>query len=344
MFKRIKRRFFFDDSKIIYVGRTYKSYWEEYYGNAHRPFISAIRVKAQARRAFLKEGFRPDEFYLYGLETKSQKDRVYYLSKDKKDDILISFYGSDWREIFSLLRDKYQFYTCLKDYFKRDVTCIKSAEDRVRFLSFCGRYRQIFAKVNKGGCGKGARKITIIDDEQASAVFDDLVSSGEWIIEEVIDQSQILSSFNSSSINSVRIPSFKRNGNVKCAFPCMRFGRAGCIIDNSTQGGLVASIDEQTGEIVTDAYDEMGNVFLAHPDSKVSFRGFHVPLWDILIDLVKKAHLALPENQVYVAFDFALSEKGWCLVEGNWGDWFLQQLSLKKGLKEEFVSLLMGNK
>ena len=52
--------------------------------------------------------------------------------------------------------------------------------------------------------------------------------------------------------------------------------------------------------------------------------------------------MALPDNQVYVAFDFALSDSGWCIVEGNWGDLFLQQLSLKKGLRKEFVSLLFG--
>ena len=68
-----------------------------------------------------------------------------------------------------------------------------------------------------------------------------------------------------------------------------------------------------------------------------------MPEWDNLVDMVMKAHRALPDNQTYVAFDFALSEKGWCLVEGNWGDWILQQASLKRGFKNEFVSLLNGN-
>ena len=55
---------------------------------------------------------------------------------------------------------------------------------------------------------------------------------------------------------------------------------------------------------------------------------------------MKKVHLALPDNQVYVAFDLALSDRGWCVVEGNWGDWFLQQSTRQKGMKKEFVSLL----
>ena len=123
----------------------------------------------------------------------------------------------------------------------------------------------------------------------------------------------------------------------------MRFGRAGCIVDNAGQGGMFVSINQKTGEIISDAFDEKGNVFTSHPDSKMTFRGFHIPQWDSLLEIVREAHLALPDNQVYVAFDFALSDNGWCLVEGNWGDWILQQVSLQKGLKKEFVSFLMGN-
>ncbi len=339
---RIKRNVCFDDSQVIYNNKTYRSYWVETYGNTHRSFLSTIRVKKQARRAFLAGGFRPDEFYLYGLENKTDGYIDQFLSQRKKDEILISYYESNWREIIGVLKDKSVFYSYLKDFFKRDVTYIKSAEDRLSFLSFCNRHHQVFAKLNKGNCGIGAKSFSIRDEEQANRVFDELLSSGEWIIEELIRQNPEISRINSSSINTVRFPSFRNNGKVKSVFPCMRFGRAGSIVDNAGQGGVFVSIDPNTGEIVSDAFDEKGNVFVLHPDSKIPFRGFKIPQWAGLIELVKKAHLALPDNQVYVAFDFALSENGWCIVEGNWGDWILQQTSLKKGLKKEFVSLLFG--
>lgn len=170
-----------------------------------------------------------------------------------------------------------------------------------------------------------------------------MISLGEWIIEEQINQDPAISAFNTSSVNTVCFPSFKHNGMVKCVYPCMRFGRAGIIIDNSTLGGLTIAIDEKSGEFFPYAYDEKGTVHEFHPDSRIPFRGFRVPQWDSLIEFVKKAHLALPDNQVYVAFDLALSDKGWCIVEGNLGDWFLQQFSRQKGMKKEFVSLLWGN-
>ena len=332
----------FDESKVVYNGKTYKSYWEEFYGNAHLSLFSRIKVKVQARIAFLEGGFRPDEFCLYGLENKKKEMRDLYLSRKKKDEYLISYYDPGWRNVFFVLRDKYVFYTNLKDFYKRDVTYLKNEEDRLSFLTFCNQHPHIFAKLNRGGCGIGARSFSISDVEQANAIFDELLSSGEWIVEELIKQDSSISMFNSSSINTIRFPSFKKNGVVKCVFPCMRFGRSGSIVDNAGQGGVFASIDQKSGEIISDAFDEKGNVFAFHPDSKIPFRGFRVPQWEDLLELVQKAHLALPDNQVYVAFDFALSEKGWCIVEGNWGDWILQQVSLQRGFRKEFVSFLMG--
>lgn len=342
-FSLMKQRIHFDDSQRIYNGHSFQFFWDSCPEIARRPFFSRLRIHEQARFAFLEGGFRPDEFILYGLENSRKNERDLYISQRMKDHIMISFYGSNWREKLNVLKDKYVFYSHMKDFFNRDVTYIKSQEDRLPFLSFCQRNKQIFAKLNRGNCGNGARSYSVSDDEQAGRIFDELVSLGEWIVEEVIKQAPEISEFNPSSINTVRFPSFKRNGVVECVYPCMRFGRAGSIVDNAGQGGVFVSIDRDTGEIISDAYDEKGNVFVTHPDSKVAFRGFRVPQWSELIELVKKAHLALPADQIYVAFDFALSEKGWCLVEGNWGDWILQQTSLQKGFKNEFISFLNGN-
>lgn len=333
----------FDDSQQVYNGQSFQFFWDRFPEIARRSFFCRLKIHEQARFAFLEGGFRPDEFVLYGLENSSKNKRDLYLSQRMKDQLMISLYGSTWREKLNVLRDKYVFYSLMKDFFNREVTYIKDEEDHHPFLFFCRKHHQVFIKPNRGNCGNGARMYSVSDDEQANRIFDELVSLGEWIVEEAIKQAPEISEFNPSSINTVRFPSFKKNGVVECVFPCMRFGRMGSIVDNAGQGGVFVSIDRDSGEIISDAYDEKGNVFVSHPDTKVMFRGFQIPQWVSLIALVKKAHLALPDNQVYVAFDFALSDKGWCLVEGNWGDWILQQTSLKKGLKNEFISLLNGN-
>ena len=340
--KRLCRRKPFDELNAIYNGKTYKDYWDETYGRTRGCLFTNIKIKRQAQRAFINGGFRPDEFHLYRLENQNKGYCDSFMSQKRKDDYLISYYGPSFRDVLEILKDKYIFYTYLKDFFKRDVSYIKSEQDRFSFLSFCNQHSHFFAKLNKGSCGRGCRVYSIENSEQANTIFNELVCSGEWIVEELIKQDAAISQFNSSSVNTIRFPSFKKNGVVKSVFPCLRFGRAGSIVDNAGQGGMFVSIDQNTGEIITDAIDEKGNVFVEHPDSKISFRGFHVPQWDSIIETVKNAHLALPDNQVYVAFDLALSDKGWCIVEGNWGDWILQQASLQKGLGNEFTSLLFG--
>ena len=340
--KRIRRKKPFDESREVYNGKTYRDYWDETYGGTHCSFFARNRMKKKALRAFLCGGFRPDEFHLYGLENQNESDWNQFMSQRQKDEYLISFYGRDFRKVLEILKDNYVFYSYMKDFFKRDVTYVRGEQDRPSFLSFCDQHSHIFAKMNKGSCGRGCRAFTVEDPERANAVFNELIGSGEWIVEEMIKQDAAISQFNTSSVNTIRFPSFKKNGIVNPVFPCMRFGRAGSIIDNAGQGGMFVSIDRNTGEIISDAIDEKGNVFIEHPDSKIAFRGFHIPQWDSIIETIKDAHLALPDNQVYVAFDLALSDKGWCIVEGNWGDWILQQASLHKGLRNEFVSFLMG--
>lgn len=38
----------------------------------------------------------------------------------------------------------------------------------------------------------------------------------------------------------------------------------------------------------------------------------------------------------YIGWDFALTERGWVLIEGNWGQYVAQQSALGKGLRTEF--------
>lgn len=101
--------------------------------------------------------------------------------------------------------------------------------------------------------------------------------------------------------------------------------------------GIFASIDIKTGAIISNGFDELGHEYKCHPDSNVRFKYFVVPKWDELLEEAKQAHLSLSEKQIYVVFEFALSVKGWVIVEANWGDFVLQQTALKRGLKTEFV-------
>ncbi len=340
----IYRRFRFNESTIIYKGVSYKEFLESSLA-ASRAGITDDKRKAlviDIKDVFLKDGTRPDEYLLYNFDIKNQEERNTYLPRKMKDVTLINYYKPDGRTLVRQLRDKYQFYQLAKPFFKRDAVRIAGEEDWSQFDQFCKNHSRFICKILKGGCGVGVRIENVKDYAQVRDLFDKLLAEGVWIIEELIKQDASISSFNESSVNTVRFPSFRHGTEVKQAYPCIRFGRKGSIVDNAGQKGVFASIDINTGEIISNGFDELGQEYEEHPDSKVRFKGFQIPRWSELLKEAEQAHLSLPEKHTYVAFDFALSEKGWMIVEGNWGDFVLQQTSLKRGLKKEFLELLYG--
>lgn len=335
----------FDTSTIIYKKETYQSFLEEAFKD-FRPELSSTekeRLKEDILRAYLKDKTRPDEYLLYHFDRKNEEERGEYLPQAAKDTLLISYYKGDVEHTIGVLRNKYTFYQIAKDFFKRDVILISNVTNNLeQFKDFCNKHPRFIAKEVDSGCGVGIKVVDTKCFQTIEEVYEDLAASATWIVEELISQNKEIAAFNESSVNTVRFPSFRHGDKVVAARPCMRFGRKGCVVDNAGQSGIFVSIDLETGEIITDAFDEHGHRYTVHPDSKKLFKGFRIPEWKNLLEVARKAHLSLPENQVYVAFDFALSEKGWVIVEGNWGDWVLQQTSLERGFRKEFTSLLKG--
>ena len=88
-----------------------------------------------------------------------------------------------------------------------------------------------------------------------------------------------------------------------------------------------------------DGYDELCNVYAKHPDTGLTFKGWQVPKWQELLVLVEKIHRTNLSHHVYIAWDFALSDDGWVLIEGNWGQ-MASQYADHIGLKEQFIEYI----
>jgi len=334
----------FDESRIIYKGVSYKDFLDSSIKSS-RPNISEEEKRGlfkDIKKVYLADGTRPDEYLLYRYYDLSLDERKRYMPRKLKDKLLLDYYGKDARRILGQLRDKYEFYLLSKPYFKRGVIKVKDDSDWIIFNSFCKEHSRFICKIVNGGCGVGVRIEDVTNPAHVKELFEELINQGSWIVEELIRQDESISMFNRSSVNTIRFPSFKHGNTIVQDYPCIRFGRAGNIVDNAGQGGVFASIDISSGVIITNGFDELGHEYEAHPDSKVIFKGFKIPKWKELLEEARIAHMALPAEQTYVAFDYALSNKGWAIVEGNWGDFVLQQTSLRRGLKYEFVKMLEG--
>ena len=173
------------------------------------------------------------------------------------------------------------------------------------------------AKPVVGTCGKGIEKIDTSKYESLDQVYDYLTQEGmNYELEEVIKQCKEVSSIYPDSINTVRIVTIVDDAGVPhviCAY--FRIGN-GKYVDNFNSGGMVAPVNEETGEVLDKAIDKKKNLYEHHPATNALIKGFVFPDWEKAIEMVKKASLVVPEMR-YIGWDVAFSTKGPVLVEGN---------------------------
>lgn len=281
----------------------------------------------------------PQEYFLFGFrENVSDEYRSGFLSDQMRNKILIDKIGID---IFlQELRNKFTFYKLTAPFFKRGVFLFThrdcSYDD---FCSFCIKQKNLFLKRNSSSKGRGIITAVVNNAEDARILYSRLLKDGDdWIIEERICQSAEMAEWNESSVNTVRVPSILKDGKFNVVGPFFRTGRNGAVVDNAGAGGIFACVDKDTGILTTDGVDERGRYYVKHPNSNKVYKGWQVPRWKELLSLTEQVHRSLPQH-IYVGWDFALSDKGWVLVEGNWGQ-FVSQYNDHIGLKEKFSSLM----
>jgi len=296
-------------------------------------------LKHDMVRSFFLYNANPEEYFLYDFRNSSHEVRGSFLTRMDKDNAMIKRVGLG--ENYQLLHNKFKFYEKFKTMFNREVCVLRKGTDNsADFAEFCKNNPRYIAKPL---CGRGGTDVMIRETdgtaEGSKAEAEHLLSlADEWICEELIRQDPRMAVLNASSVNTVRIYSFMNKRGFFVFETDIRMGRSGFDVDNACSGGITAGVDPKTGKVMTKAFDKNNNYYTEHPDNHVSLVDFQVPDWDKLIENVKKVHEMIPFYP-YVGWDFALSENGWQLVEGNWGNPIGQFIS-KKGIKKEFFELI----
>lgn len=279
-----------------------------------------------------------DEYFLLKFKDITEEQKQTYVTDAYENSTLCQIVGRDKHDI--QLNDKYNFYNLTKKYFKRSVMRVNCEADYSLFKKMALEINNLILKPNAASVGNGITSANIHTEEDAKKTFDEMISAGgEWIVEECIKQDKEMARWNASSVNTVRVSSFLTKKGFHVLSSIIRTGRAGSVIDNAGHGGISAAIDPETGIIASDGMDKRGGWYKTHPDSGANYKGYQIPRWKELIALTEEIHRTIP-NQIYVGWDFALTENGWVLIEGNWGQLGAQQVALGHGLKPMFEKYL----
>lgn len=328
--------------------KKHNKYYDDYFRDekeALTHFLSdAQRADRQYRahlrqdmmKAFVSCHLYPSEYFLYHIENQGYAERKEWLS-DWDRIAYLRHYLKD--KTFLQLQDKAFFYQLAKPYFHRETCVLEKGGDVEAFLSFTRRHPRFIVKQMTGTEGKNIQIYESHSNEQSRELYDSISGQDRWLAEELIVQDERMAVWCHSCVNTIRMPSFLWGDRHQIFMPILRAGREGSIVDNSGSGGTFASIDSSTGIIDSDGVDKWGRRFECHPDSHVVFKGWQVPRWEELCKLTLEIHQSLPAHHKYVGFDFALTPQGWVLIEGNWGQFFVQ-VATQKGIRRPFLKLI----
>lgn len=127
-------------------------------------------------------------------------------------------------------------------------------------------------------------------------------------IQERLKQHEKMSQLNDTSVNTLRILTYRSDMEVLVIYSVVRIGRKGQVIDNQSAGGISTIIGED-GKLGNTAFGGFLADGVAKTDSGVVLEGFEIPSYHKAIETVKSQHFQLPYFN-FIGWDVAIDEVG----------------------------------
>ena len=135
--------------------------------------------------------------------------------------------------------------------------------------------------------GKGVKKYIIRSIDDLIAAIAQWKSSENYIIQRAVEQHLFFAQFNRSSVNIIRITTFRRGKEIVALAPCIRFGVEGSHTDVAFVNGK--EIINAVG-ILPDGHIMDESVTLYGEKIPVHVKNDTVPMWQTVLETVKEGH------------------------------------------------------
>lgn len=243
-------------------------------------------------------------FEMYNLNSKQRKTII---TRGINNEIVKKYNNPEYTHYF---RNKLEFNKKFNKYLLRDWMEIK--EDNIdEFIEFTKKHSTIIVKPVSEACGKGVEKIKVTS-KNAKEIFNNLLETKRYLVEEVAEQCDEISKLHPSSINTLRIVTL--NQQIVAAY--IRIGNNNNVVDNFNHDGLAAPINIDTGIIDYLAIDKKSNQYERHPLTNEEILWFKIPKWPRIKRFVVQASKEIPEIG-YVGWDVCVGKKDPFLIEAN---------------------------
>lgn len=288
------------------------------------------RLKRDMWYSFLQYHCSFNEYFLFHFPSLSHTGRTEFISDNERAEICTPLVSP---EVLKLFQNKWNTYQKFRGFYDRDAMIVTAHTSYDEFLPFAEKHTAFIVKPLEESCGRGIRLVDTSAESDLQALFR-LLQEEKVILEERIVQSEPLARLHPASVNTVRCATFLKDGEPHILFAVLRMGQGNSLVDNASAGGLIATINVETGIVETPGVSEFNFSSLSHPTTGVQIIGMTIPHWTELTAMAKELALVVPE-QKYVGWDLALTDRGWVVVEGNCIGQFLPQISSQRGLRNK---------
>ena len=245
---------------------------------------------------------------LYSVELLSRANRLDF-GQVYGDKNLTDIFLKDVRVPHTILKRMNGYY-----YYEGNAI----SEDKA--IEKCNNLDDVLIKPSLLSKGEGIRSLSVkdgitnVDNKPLIDVFN--MYGKDFQIQERLKQHERMNALNPTSVNTLRIVTFRSGMEILLIYSVVRIGRIGSFIDNQCAGGISAVIDDngRLGKYGYGGYDEDN---ILHTGTGVVLEGYEIPSYNKAIETVKRLHYQLPFFDL-IGWDIAIAEDGEpTLIEWN---------------------------
>lgn len=251
------------------------------------------------------------DYKVFYFENLNKKQRASFVTRGINNAYIKRLNNPKYNHCFS---NKEEFNKIFGKYLGRDFISLEECTYD-EFLDFVKKNATFMAKPVNGQCGKDIEKIYVSESTNTKELFRQLKDNGQLLLETYVNQHPELSRLYPQSVNTIRMVTIRVNNRTTIAYRVIRIGNGGNVVDNYNHGGMFSVLDEN-GVITKPAIDKAGNVYEIHPQTGIELKGFKVPMFEQVNDLVMKLSEVVPQIG-YVGWDICITENGPVVIEGN---------------------------
>lgn len=281
--------------------------------------LNLWRVPSKEKKKYLTcivdKGCTEQEYYAYNMAKMSLRniDKL-FLRKDA-NKIAADCHVND--ELIQLANNKKLFYKTFRPYIRRNW--MDSAN--MTFEDFSEAFelgtRIVYSPLDSLN---GAPVVVEINKDNIEAVFESLKTLPEGIVEKCLEQNSQLTAVSSKAMAKLRFVTLSKSDNDEengnnygIIYSTLLIGRAEGQMNQFYEGNFYASVDIDTGIIITDGISINGRKTTKDPVSRTEIKGFSIPLFSNAKDTIEKI-ISKYNIQGFIGWDFVVCEDKVALV------------------------------